>query len=227
MSASQAEAPVSSATASDGAFGSAPDGASGSAPDGAAVVAPDGAAEQPATPKPSKDLGPLRMATTASVPWGLRQVVDKGFARGSDPATIDRWFETLLAMVAVLAIGTAVRFFNVSWLGERVVADIRLAVQRNLLRQPPGFFEENSPKEISSRMTADTALIEQVVGTTVSVALRNAITAMVGIGILFFLAPRLTGLLVIAIPVVVGPIVWFGRRLRRESRSSQDRIADI
>jgi ATP-binding cassette subfamily B protein len=130
-------------------------------------------------------------------------------------------------MVAVLAIGTAVRFFNVSWLGERVVADIRLAVQRNLLRQPPSFFEENSPKEISSRMTADTALIEQVVGTTVSVALRNAITAIVGIGILFFLAPKLTGMLVIAIPVVVGPIVWFGRRLRRRSRSSQDRIADI
>ncbi|NOW45635.1 ATP-binding cassette subfamily B protein [Novosphingobium sp. SG751A] len=231
MSASQAEAPVSPAPMASG----APDGASG---------------EEAVSPKPSKDLGPLRMvwraavaypgrlamagaalivtsATTASVPWGFRQVVDKGFSRGSDPATIDRWFETLLAMVVVLAIGTAVRFFNVSWLGERVVADVRLAVQRNLLRQPPSFFEENSPKEISSRMTADTALIEQVVGTTVSVALRNAITAIVGIAILFFLAPKLTGMLVIAIPVVVGPIVWFGRRLRRESRSSQDRIADI
>lgn len=208
------------------------------------------AVEADATPRQSKSLGPLRMvwsaaaayparvtmagvalmitsATTASVPWGFRQVVDKGFARGSDPATINHWFETLLGMVTVLAIGTAIRFYNVSWLGERVVADIRLSVQKNLLRQPPSFFEENSPKEISSRMTADTGLIEQVVGTTVSVALRNLITAVVGIVILFFLAPKLTAGLVLAIPVVVLPIVWFGRRLRKESRTSQDRVADI
>ena len=119
------------------------------------------------------------------------------------------------------------RFYSVSWLGERVVADIRLAVQANLLRLAPGFFEENSPKEISSRMTADTALIEQVVGTTVSVALRNAIMAVGGIGFLFALAPKLTLGLVIAIPVVIGPIVWFSRRLRNVSRFSQDRVADI
>lgn len=212
-------------------------------PESAAVAAAD-------APRESKSLGPLRMvwraaaaypgrvamagvallitsATTASVPWGFRQVVDKGFARGSDPATINHWFETLLGMVTVLAIGTAIRFYNVSWLGERVVADIRLSVQKNLLRQPPSFFEENSPKEISSRMTADTGLIEQVVGTTVSVALRNLITAIVGVVILFFLAPKLTAGLVLAIPVVVLPIVWFGRRLRNESRTSQDRVADI
>ena len=209
-----------------------------------------GAVEAVDPPRESKSLGPLRMvwnaaaayparvamagvallvtsATTASVPWGFRQVVDKGFARGSDPATINHWFETLMGMVTVLAIGTAIRFYNVSWLGERVVADIRLSVQKNLLRQPPSFFEENSPKEISSRMTADTGLIEQVVGTTVSVALRNLITAVVGVVILFFLAPKLTAGLVLAIPVVVLPIVWFGRRLRNESRTSQDRVADI
>jgi len=166
-------------------------------------------------------------ATTAAVPFGFRQVVDKGFARGADPANIDHWFTLLLALVLILAIGTAVRFYNVSWLGERVVADIRLAVQRNLLRQPPSFFEANSPSEISSRMTADTSLIEQVVGTTVSLALRNFITAIVGVVILFFLAPKLTAGLVLAIPVVVGPIVWFSRRLRKESRFSQDRIAAI
>ena len=114
-----------------------------------------------------------------------------------------------------------------SWLGERVVADIRLAVQTNLLRLSPGFFEENSPKEISSRMTADTSLIEQVVGTTVSVALRNGIMAVGGIAFLFALAPKLTMGLVIAIPIIIGPIVWFSRRLRNVSRSSQDRVADI
>jgi ATP-binding cassette subfamily B protein len=165
--------------------------------------------------------------TMAAIPWGLRQVVDQGFARGADPAHIDHWFEVLLVLVLVLAGGTAVRFYNVSWLGERVVADIRLGVQANLLRMAPSFFEENSPKEISSRMTADTALIETVVGTTVSVALRNLITALAGLGALFWLAPRLTGVLAVAIPVVVLPIVWFGRRLRSASRTSQDRLADI
>ena len=102
------------------------------------------------------------------------------------PSTINHWFLTLLGLVVLLAVGTAVRFYNVSWLGERVVADIRLAVQKNLLRQPPSFFEDNSPKEISSRMTADTSLIEQVVGTTTSVALRNTITALAGVGCLLY-----------------------------------------
>ena len=165
--------------------------------------------------------------TTASLPWGFKQVVDKGFSRGSDTATIDHWFWMLMGMVLILAIGTAVRFYNVSWLGERVVADIRLGVQRNLLRMPPSFFETNSPKEISSRMTADTALIEQVVGTTVSMALRNAITAVVGLGILFVLAPKLTGGLIVAVPLVVGPLIVISRRLRKVSRTSQDRVADI
>ena len=200
--------------------------------------------------KPARTLGPLRMiwsaalaypgrigialgalmvtaAATLGVPWGFSRIIDRGFARGSDPATIEHWFVVLLGIVAVLAAGTAVRFYSVSWLGERVVADIRLAVQNNLLRLAPGFFEENSPKEISSRMTADTALIEQVVGTTVSVALRNLIMAVGGIGFLFALAPKLTLGLVFAIPVVIGPIVWFSRRLRKVSRSSQDRVADI
>ncbi|NBC37623.1 ATP-binding cassette domain-containing protein [Novosphingobium sp. FSY-8] len=227
----------------------APAPATATSPDPVTPVA-NGDSESPVSPAPRQSLGPLRMiwnaaraypsrvamalmalvvtaVTTASVPWGFKQVVDKGFAKGSDTATIDHWFLMLIGMVVVLAIGTAVRFYNVSWLGERVVADIRLAVQQNLLRQAPGFFEENSPKEISSRMTADTALIEQVVGTTVSVALRNIITAIVGTGILFALAPKLTAGLIFAVPVVVVPIIWFGRRLRKEARSSQDRIADI
>jgi len=127
----------------------------------------------------------------------------------------------------VLGFATAIRFYYVSWLGERVVADIRTRVQSNLLRLPPAFFETNSPKEISSRMTSDTAIIEQVVGTTVSIALRNTITALGGLIYLFFLAPKLTAGLVIGIPVVIFPIAWFGSRLRKVSRSSQDRVADI
>ena len=129
--------------------------------------------------------------------------------------------------MAVLSVGTAFRFFFVGWLGERVVADIRLAVHRNLLRLAPAFYEENSPKEISSRMTSDTALIEQVVGTTVSVALRNLLMGIGGIAYLFVLAPQLTIGLVLVIPLVVIPLTVFGRKVRAISRTSQDRVADI
>ena len=166
-------------------------------------------------------------SATLGFPAAIKMIIDRGFARGGQPEDIARWFQYLMLLVFVLAIGTAVRFYTVSWLGERVVADIRLAVQRNLLRLAPGFFEDNSPREISSRMTSDTGLIEQVVGTTVSVALRNAITAVGGIGYLFFLQPKLTLWLFGGIIFVVLPIVLFGRVLRKVSRTSQDKVAVI
>jgi len=169
----------------------------------------------------------ITATATLAIPWGFRRIIDYGFARGGNPADIGHWFENLLMIVLVLALGTALRFYMVSWLGERVVADIRLTVQKNLLRLSPSFFEENSPKEISSRMTSDTAIIEQVVGTTVSVALRNAIMAVGGTVYLFALIPWLTAALVIAIPLVIVPLVLFGRRLRTVSRTSQDRVASI
>ena len=216
----------------------------------AAPLPPEPAELPPPQEPPAKSLGPLRMiwraalayparllmallalmvasAATLGIPAGFRMIVDHGFTRGADPAEIGHWFLVMFGIVVVLAMATAVRFYNVSWLGERVVADIRLAVQANLLRLAPSFFEDNSPKEISSRMTADTALIEQVVGTTVSVALRNLVTAIGGVGYLFWLAPQLSGWLVGGLVLVVAPIVTFGRRLRRLSRSSQDRVADI
>lgn len=166
-------------------------------------------------------------SATLAIPSGFKLIIDRGFGAGGNPHDVARWFQYLLLIVIVLAIGTAFRFFFVSWLGERVVADIRLRVQENLLRLAPGFFEENSPKEISSRMTADTSLIEQVVGTTVSVALRNLLMALGGTAYLFALAPRLALGLVAAIPVLVVPLSLFGRRLRLISRTSQDRVADV
>src|SRR5690606_21618326 len=169
----------------------------------------------------------ITAAATLAIPAGFRLIIDRGFAQGSDPAEIGRWFRYLLLIVMVLAAGTGARFYFVSTLGERVVADIRLTVQRNLLRQAPSFFEENSPSEISSRMTADTAQIESVVGSTISVALRNAIMAIGGTVYLVYLAPQLALLLVIAVPVVLVPIVVFGRRLRVLSRESQDRTAEV
>ena len=169
----------------------------------------------------------ITAAATLAIPAGFKLIIDRGFAEGANAADIGRWFEYLLMIVVVLSIGTALRFYFVSWLGERVVADVRNSVQANLLRLAPGFYEENSPKEISSRMTSDTTLIEQVVGTTVSVALRNFLMAIGGTAYMFWLVPQLTLGLVLIIPAVVIPITIFGRRLRNVSRSSQDRVADI
>jgi ATP-binding cassette, subfamily B, bacterial len=142
-------------------------------------------------------------SSTLAIPYGLRLIIDEGFvANGGDPAP---YFYLLLAIVVVIGISTAFRFYFVSWLGERVVGDIRVAVQSNLLRLAPRFFEENRPAEIASRMTADTAIIEQIVGTTVSVALRNIFIGIGGVILLFGLAPGLTIWLLAGIPVVVLP----------------------
>lgn len=164
---------------------------------------------------------------TLWVPRTFKLVVDRGFAGDGDPAAIAPYFQGLMVVVVVLALATAARFYCVSWLGERTVADMRAAVHRNLLRQAPRYFEENRPSEIASRLTADTALIEQIVGTTVSVALRNLLIGVGGVIYLFTLAPKLAGMLVLGLPLVVLPIVLLGRRVRGLSRSSQDRIADI
>ncbi|MFN2259078.1 MAG: ABC transporter transmembrane domain-containing protein, partial [Parasphingopyxis sp.] len=164
-------------------------------------------------------------AATLAIPDGFRRVIDKGFAATGDD--IAQYFHYLLFIVVILAIATAVRFYFVSWLGERVVADLRMAVQRNLLALDPKYFEENRPSEIASRMTSDTSVIEMIVGTTVSVALRNIVMAIGGVIYLFTLSPKLTGMLLIGIPLILGPIVILGRKLRDLSRHSQDRIADV
>ena len=163
-------------------------------------------------------------AATSGVPYAFKLIIDRGFSGGGD---IARWFQYLLFLVIIMAIATAVRFYFVSWLGERVVADIRLAVHRNLLRLAPGFFEENRPAEITSRITVDTTIIEQVVGTTISVALRNLVMGTACAIILFVLAPKLAAMMLLGIPLVVVPITILGRRVRAISTRSQDRIADV
>jgi ATP-binding cassette subfamily B protein len=170
----------------------------------------------------------IAAGATVSIPWGFKFVIDKGFGPGAGNAqAIAPWFERLLGVVAVLALATATRYYFVSWLGERTVADIRLAVHRNLLRLSPGFFEENRPAEITSRITVDTTIIEQVVGTTVSVALRNIVMGVGCVATMFVLAPKLAGLMLLGIPVVLGPIIILGRRVRAVSTRNQDRIADV
>ena len=166
----------------------------------------------------------ISSAATLAIPSGFRLVIDRGFMGGGN---ISRWFEYLLLIVLILAMATAARFYFVSWLGERVVADIRSATQANLLRLEPRFFEENRPSEIASRMTADTAIIDQVVGSTVSVALRNLVTGVGGLIFLFALAPKLATLLLLGIPVILLVLISLGRRVRNLSRASQDRLAAV
>jgi ATP-binding cassette subfamily B protein len=164
-------------------------------------------------------------AATLAIPNAFRLIIDKGFAASG--GNIAQWFQYLLVVVVIMALATACRFYFVSWLGERVVADVREAVQKNLLRLAPSFFEENRPSEIASRLTADTTIIEQVVGTTISVALRNLVMGIGGVAYLFALAPKLAGMLLIGIPLVVVPMTVLGRRVRSISRQSQDRVADV
>ncbi|KQN20629.1 ABC transporter [Sphingomonas sp. Leaf33] len=163
---------------------------------------------------------------TLAIPSSFKLIIDRGFA-ASGGGDIGRWFQYLLMLVVIMAVATAFRFYFVSWLGERVVADLRIAVQANLLRLSPSFFEENRPSEIASRMTSDTTIIEQLVGGTISIATRNLVIGVGGILYLFTLSPKLTGLLVLGIPVVILPIMILGRRVRAVSRASQDRVADV
>ena len=164
---------------------------------------------------------------TLWIPRTFQKVVDNGFAANADTSRIAPYFEGLLGVVVILSIATALRFYFVSWLGERTVADIRVAVHRNLLRLAPRWFEENRPSEIASRLTADTAIIEQVVGSTVSIALRNVVIGIGGLIYLFTLSAKLAGSLILGIPLLVLPIVILGRRVRNHSRTNQDRLADI
>lgn len=168
----------------------------------------------------------MTSAATIGIPYGFKRVIDRGFGPGAS-GSVGSSFHYLLLIVVVLALATAVRFYYVSWLGERVVADIRTTVQSHLLRLTPRFFEENRPSEIASRLTSDTALIEQVVGSTVSIALRNTFTGIGGLIYLFAISPKLAGLLMIGIPLIILPIAVLGKRVRAYSRTSQDRVADV
>ena len=157
---------------------------------------------------------------------GLRALIDKGFGAG-DGALLDRALAGLFVIIALLAVATFGRFYLVAWIGERVVADLRRAVFDRMLALSPSFFETARVGEVLSRLTTDTTLLQVVVGSSVSVALRNVLLFLGGTVLLFVTSPRLAGLVFLIVPVVVLPIVVFGRRVRRLSRASQDRIADI
>ncbi|MFP6688504.1 MAG: ABC transporter transmembrane domain-containing protein [Alphaproteobacteria bacterium] len=157
---------------------------------------------------------------------GLRLLIDQGLG-GDNIDLLNDALVYLIGMVVLLAAGTFSRFYLVSWLGERVVADIRTAIFERILRLSPAFFEINKTGELLSRITTDTTLLQTVIGSQASSALRNLLLLIGGIVMLFITSPRLTGLVLVLVPVVVVPIIILGRRVRQRSRLSQDRIADL
>ncbi|MEK7778945.1 MAG: ABC transporter transmembrane domain-containing protein, partial [Pseudomonadota bacterium] len=161
-----------------------------------------------------------------SIGQGIRLLIDQGLATQSKDM-LSQYVGIFLMLVAALAFGTFTRYYWVTWLGERVIADIRQAVFNHLIQLHPGFFEENRSLEIQSRLTADMTLLQTVIGSSISFALRNFIMMLGGTIWLFITNPKLTGLVLICVPLVVIPISIYGRRVRRLSRESQDKIADV
>lgn len=163
---------------------------------------------------------------TLSMGQGIRLLVDQGFMTQS-PHLLNQSIGLFMALVLGLAVCTFARFYLVSWIGERVVADIRRQVFNHLVYLHPGFYEDNRSSEIQSRLTADTTLLQSVIGSSLSLFLRNLLMVIGGVVLLFITNPKLTSIVVIALPLVIAPILIFGRRVRSLSRMSQDRIADI
>lgn len=168
----------------------------------------------------------LTAGITLLLGQGIRLLVDRGFATQS-PELLTQYVLIFLLLVALLAVGTFTRYYWVTWLGERVIADIRRKVFAHLIDLHPGFFEANRSLEIQSRLTADMTLLQSVVGSSVSVALRNLIMLIGGVIWLFITNAKLTVIVMFSIPLVIVPILLFGRRVRLLSRQSQDKVAAV
>ena len=163
---------------------------------------------------------------TLSLGQGIRMLIDQGISTQSTEL-LEKSILIFFVLVVGLAIGTFARYYWVSWIGERVVTDMRRKVFNHLIDLHPGFFDSNRGLEIQSRLTADTTLIQSVIGSSVSIALRNIIMLLGGIVWLFITNAKLTGIVLGAVPLVVAPILIFGRHVRGLSRQSQDRVADV
>ncbi|WP_204251979.1 ABC transporter transmembrane domain-containing protein [Phyllobacterium zundukense] len=167
----------------------------------------------------------LAAATTLTLPLAVRRMIDHGFT-GANGAFINNYFGMLVLLAALLAIASAGRYYFVITLGERIVSDLRHDVFAHLTRLSPAFFDSTQSGEIVSRLTADTTQIKSAVGATASVALRNVILAFGAIVMMIITSPKLSGLVIAAIPLIIIPLVAFGRSVRRRSRAAQDTLAN-
>jgi len=163
-------------------------------------------------------------AATLAVPLAVRRMIDVGFT-GIDPGLVDKYFATLLGVGLILALASAARFYSVNWLGERVVADVRTEVFKHLTGLSPAFYETVHSGEVMSRLTADTTQIKAAASTTISQALRNLVVMIGAVAMMIVTSPRLSLLVLIAIPIIVLPLVAYGRAVRALSREAQDSLA--
>jgi len=168
----------------------------------------------------------LAAAAVLAIGQGLKFVIDRGFAAGSG-AELDRMLAFTLGVVVVMALATYARFYFVSWLGERVTADLRRAVFDHLMSLPPGYFEVMRTGEVISRLTNDTTMLETVIGSSASMAIRNVLLMCGGLVMLALTSAKLTLLVLVGVPLVLVPIIFFGRRVRRLARASQDRVGEV
>lgn len=171
----------------------------------------------------------LAAATTLVFPVALRSLIDGGLVpgdRGGQAMALSEHFIALFGVAVALGVFSAGRFYTVSWLGERVTADLRNAVYAHVLRQSPAFFETTQTGEVLSRLTADTTLVQTVVGSSLSMGLRNAVMGIGALGMLVWTNPYVMVQVLGILVLVVLPSMWFGRRVRKLSRASQDRVAD-
>ncbi|WP_246736267.1 ABC transporter transmembrane domain-containing protein [Enterovirga aerilata] len=164
-------------------------------------------------------------AATLALPVAARRVIDHGFSH-QDGGLIDAYFGVMIAVVATIAVASAARFYTVVTLGERIVADLRAAVFRRLTELDPAFFDQAKSGEIVSRLTADATQVKSAFGVSVSMALRNTLLFLGALGMMVITSPKLSGLVIAAIPLVVLPLVFSGRAVQRRSRAAQDRLAD-
>ncbi len=163
---------------------------------------------------------------TLSIGVGLKFLIDRGLS-ANDQTFLNLGFLVLLGIIIVISLGTYARFYYISWVGERVVADVRKAVFDQVIKQSPGFYETTKTGEILSRLTSDTTLLQTVVGSSLSIALRNVLSVIGGVAMMIITNVQLTGLVLLVVPAVVVPIIWYGRKVRKLSRESQDRVADV
>jgi ATP-binding cassette subfamily B protein len=172
-------------------------------------------------------LGALLVATVSmlALPIALRQLIDHGLA-AKDASTINRYFIGFLAAAVVFGAFAALRFYLVTWVGERVVADLRAAVYRRVVRMDPMFYETTRVGEVLSRLTTDTTLVQAISGVNLSIVLRSTLSLIGGLVMLGLTSAKLMGIILVMIPIVVVPLIVIGRRVRGLSRASQDRIAD-
>jgi ATP-binding cassette, subfamily B, bacterial len=161
---------------------------------------------------------------TLLVPIAVRRVLDNGFS-GQDPALVNQYFGVMLGVVAILALASATRFYFVSWIGERVVADVRDQLFRHLTTLTPAFYEQQRTGEVVSRLTADANQIKSAFSSTASIALRNIVMLLGALTMMIYTSPRMSGLAALAIPLIVVPLIIYGRRVRSLSRLAQDALA--